>query len=79
MAGFDGAETDAAPSPTYSAEDTNISIYGDTAIVTFKLVGQPPEGSEDKTRYYFNTGTFMKRDGDWKVVAWQATIIPDES
>jgi hypothetical protein len=26
--------------------------------------------------YYWNTGTFVKRDGEWRVVAWQATKIP---
>ncbi len=25
---------------------------------------------------YFNTGTFLKREGKWQAVAWQATIIP---
>jgi hypothetical protein len=30
---------------------------------------------------YFNTGTFLKRDGEWRALAWQATVIPavDES
>jgi hypothetical protein len=26
---------------------------------------------------YFNTGTFLRRDGLWQVVAWQATRMPD--
>jgi len=25
---------------------------------------------------YFNTGTFLRRNGAWQVVAWQATAIP---
>jgi hypothetical protein len=25
---------------------------------------------------YFNTGTFLKREGEWRAVAWQATRIP---
>ena len=52
-------------------------VYGDTAIVAFKLVGTPADTSEDTdVLYYFNTGTFLKRDGVWRVVAWQATKIP---
>ena len=47
------------------------------AVVAFKLVGTPRNGSEPL--YYYNTGTFLKRDDVWKVVAWQATRIPDES
>ena len=33
---------------------------------------KPPQ-----TLNYFNTGTFLRRDGLWQVVAWQATRIPD--
>ena len=73
-AGDDGAS---GPSTVYSADEIEIDLYGDTAIVAFKLVGTPPEGSGDPVAYYFNTGTFLKRDGAWKVVAWQATRIPD--
>jgi len=34
---------------------------------------QPPE-----TMNYLNTEMFLKRDGIWKVVAWQATRVPEE-
>jgi ketosteroid isomerase-like protein len=63
---------------TYSAEDVTAHEYGDTAIVNFRLVshtensaGKPPSNA-----YYRNTGTFLKRNGRWQVVAWQSTIIP---
>lgn len=64
---------------TYSAEDITIHEYGDTAVVAFRLVsrqdhsaGKPPSISN-----YRNTGTFLKRNGRWQVVAWQSTKIPD--
>jgi len=74
-------ETDAAaPGPVFSAEDIQVQVYGDTAIVAFKLVGTPPDSADDlQLQNYFNTGTFLKRDGKWQVVAWQATIIPSPS
>lgn len=72
-----GDDGDSGPTTVYSAEEIAIDVYGDTAIVAFKLVGTPPEGSGESVAYYFNTGTFLKRDGTWKVVAWQATRIPD--
>ena len=72
----DSEETDEA-AMVYSAEDIQIHQYGDTAIVAFRLVGTPAD-SEPPT-YFFNTGTFLRRDGPWKVVAWQATRIPEES
>jgi Domain of unknown function (DUF4440) len=82
MAGFDPSEPEgdaAADEPTinYSGEDIDIRLYGDTAIVAFKLVGTPTDKSPDRdVLYYFNTGTFLRRDGVWKVIAWQATKIP---
>ncbi len=74
MQSFADAEDDGEPGPAYSAEDVQIEVYGTTAIVAFKLVGTPPDDSA--VQYYFNTGTFLKRDGVWKVIAWQATKIP---
>ena len=76
LASFDAApaEEQQAPGPVYSADDVQLKWYGDTAVVAFKLVATPPgDGPVD---YYFNTGTFVKRDGEWRVVAWQATSIP---
>lgn len=76
LAGFDeqDAEEDAGPTVAYSGEDVKVQLFGTTAIVTFKLVGTPDDGSEIKN--YFNTGTFLKRGGQWQAVAWQATVIP---
>lgn len=77
----DAAETadadDAGPSTVYSAEEIQIDLYGTTAIVAFKLVGTPQGDSDAAIAWYFNTGTFLKRDGAWQVVAWQATKIPE--
>ena len=80
LAGFDAAEpTDEAPAIVYSGEDVDVRIYDDMAVVAFKLVGTPTdEAAEGDVLYYFNTGTFLKRDGAWQVVAWQATKIPPE-
>ncbi len=77
----DAAETadadDAGPSTVYSAEEIQVDLYGSTAIVAFKLVGTPQGEDDAAIAYYFNTGTFLKRDGTWQVVAWQATKIPE--
>lgn len=82
MEGFassDDEDEDAgvAPAMVYSGEEVDVRLYGDTAVIAFKLVGTPTdEASEADVMYYFNTGTFLKRDGVWQVVAWQATKIP---
>jgi hypothetical protein len=76
MQGFSGADDSSVEPPpiAYRGEDVDVRLYGDMAVVAFKLVGVPADGS--RTLFYYNTGTFLKRDGVWKVVAWQATQIP---
>lgn len=79
MQGFDSADEEASsepPSVVYSGEEVDVRLYDEMAVVAFKLVGTPADGSEPL--HYYNTGTFLKRDGVWKVVAWQATRIPPE-
>jgi hypothetical protein len=77
MAGFepgdDAADDAEEPTPTYSAEDVDIRVYGDAAVVAFRLVITPPEGSGATPGFNWNTGTFLKRDGEWRAVAWQST------
>ncbi len=72
---------EATPKPeegttTYSAEDIRVQQYGTTAIVAFRLVGTTRKGEQTEITKYLNTGTFLKRDGRWQAVAWQATKIP---
>jgi hypothetical protein len=64
------------PATTYSAEDTRIQQYGTTAIVAFRLVGATRGGGKTETANYLNTATFLKRNGKWQVVSWQATRVP---
>ena len=63
-------------STTYSAEDIRIQQYSDTAIVAFRLVGKTAKGDKTEVANYLNSGTFLKRDGKWQVVNWQATKMP---
>jgi ketosteroid isomerase-like protein len=60
----------------YSAEDIRIQQYGTTAIVAFRLVGTTRREGKTETANYLNTGTFLKRNGKWQVVSWQATRMP---
>ncbi|GHF29738.1 hypothetical protein GCM10017044_26260 [Kordiimonas sediminis] len=64
--------------PSYSAEDVDIRVYDTTAVVAFKLVATTGTENGITIDTYYNTGTFLKRDGVWKAVAWQATRIPKE-
>ena len=70
------AKTD-APVTVYKAEDIRIQLYGNTAVVAFRLVGTTTkmDGIQDVAQF-LNTGTFVKRNGRWQAVAWQATVVP---
>jgi ketosteroid isomerase-like protein len=65
------------PVSVYSSEDVRIQQYGNAAVVAFKLVGTTTKTDGTKSvTHHLNTGTFIKRNGRWQVVAWQATSIP---
>jgi Domain of unknown function (DUF4440) len=60
----------------YGAEDIRVQQYGTTAIVAFRLVAKTTKDGKTTTANYLNTGTFLKRNGQWQAVAWQATKMP---
>lgn len=62
---------------TFSGEDFRVQEYGEMAVVNFKLVMHPNDANA-ATRSFRNTGTFLKRNGQWQAVAWQATPIAEE-
>lgn len=68
----DASESPKGDAPRYSARDVNVRSYGETAVVTFRLVAEREDQSKTK---YFNTGVFRSREGQWRAVAWQATRI----
>ena len=64
------------PTTVYGAEDIRIQQYGTTAIVAFRLVGTTQDSGRVTVANYLNSGTFLKRNGEWRVVNWQATRMP---
>ena len=78
------AEPASTPKPeegttVYTAEEIRIQQYGETAIVAFRLVATTDKAGTKEVKNFFNTGTFLKRNGKWQVVAWQATAMPTDS
>jgi ketosteroid isomerase-like protein len=74
-------ETKATPKPeegttVYTAEEIRVQQYGDMAVVAFRLVATTDKAGAKTVANYFNTGTFLKRNGKWQVIAWQATALP---
>ena len=64
------------PKTSYTAEDIRIQQYGNTAVVAFRLVGATEKDGRTQIAKFLNTGTFLKRDGKWQAVSWQATRLP---
>jgi hypothetical protein len=74
--GKPGTATDGKTS--YSAEDITAHEYGEMVVVAFRLVGQAASSDgKTVTSFYRNTGTFLRRNGKWQAVAWQATKISE--
>ena len=64
---------------TFTAEDVMIHEYPDVAVVAFRLVAheEHSNGKSPTVTNYRDTGTFLRRNGKWQVVSWQATKIAD--
>lgn len=77
-----GVRSAPAPGPNdpvmvYTAEEVQIQTYGSTAVVAFRLVGTTTRNDGSKqVSNHLNTGTFVRRNGRWRAVAWQATAVP---
>jgi hypothetical protein len=68
--------TAGSPATTYNAEDVRVQQYGDAALVAFRLVGATTKDGKTEVASYLNTGTFVRRQGQWRAVGWQATRVP---
>ncbi len=66
------------PQASYDADDFTVHPYGEMAVVNFRLIMHNTENGKATTSYFRNTGTFMKRNGKWQAVAWQATKVPEK-
>ena len=73
-----GVRAASDPQATYDADDFTVHPYGEMAVVNFRLIMHNTENGKPTTAYYRNTGTFLKRNGKWQAVAWQATKVPEK-
>lgn len=68
----EGASGAKEPAPVYTAEGILVRPFGKIAALTFRLVRRDADGA---TIYYQNSGTFLRRDGKWQAISWQATKV----
>lgn len=78
MSGFEVSQQlqEAAPTLTYTAHDIQFNVYDDVAVVAFRMKGETLNTEGSSIAWYLNSGTFVKRDNEWRVVNWQATRVP---
>lgn len=78
MSGFSVSQQlqEAAPTLTYTAHDIQINLYDDVAVVAFRMKGETLNTEGSSIAWYLNSGTFVKRNNEWRVVNWQATRVP---
>lgn len=74
-AGSAGQEEAPQP-PQYSARDISIRVFGDSAVVSFRLMASRDGAIVGE---YLNTGVFRKREPGWQAVTWQATRTAESS
>ncbi|MBZ5530157.1 MAG: nuclear transport factor 2 family protein [Acidobacteriia bacterium] len=67
------------PQATFGADDFTVHPYGTVAVVNFRLIMHNQENGKETISYFRNTGTFLKRNGKWQAVAWQATKVPEDT
>lgn len=70
------------PNPTgvtLTNEDVQIRIYGETAVVTGRIVSKVQSGGQSSINFQSRfTDTFLKRQGRWQIVARHYSRLPPE-
>jgi ketosteroid isomerase-like protein len=59
-------------------KDMKIHVYGDTAVVTSRVDLTGTSGDRDISGLYHYTRVYNLRDGQWKVVSFEASRLPDK-
>ncbi len=55
--------------------DLNVRVYGESAVVTGRSVQSGRENGKDYSGDYRFTRVYVKRNGNWRTVALQTTLI----
>ena len=73
-----GAHAENGSKATYRAEDITVHPYEGMVVVNFRMVMDDEDDGRRETACFRNTGTFLKRSGQWQAVAWHATKASPE-
>lgn len=61
------------------ARETNMRVYGNVAVVEVMSSVKGTLGGKPVSGDFLSTRTWVKRNGNWKCVAYQATRVPPPS
>jgi len=63
----------------YDKDDVKVREYGDTAVSSYRMTSEATfEGTQIK-RSLCITNVWMKRDGQWQIVARHTASLPDDT
>lgn len=55
--------------------DTNVRVYGNTAVVTYLTVSKFVDNGKEYNNQIRSTSVYVKRDGRWQLVSQQMTRV----
>jgi ketosteroid isomerase-like protein len=63
---------------SYKNDDVRVRLYGDAAVVTGQVTSSGTYKGQDFSGQFRYTKVFVKSAGQWRIVAWQATLMPQQ-
>jgi ketosteroid isomerase-like protein len=57
--------------------ETDVRVYGDTAVVTGRAAMKVTAKGQDLSFVLQYTAVYVRREGLWKLAAWQSTRLPE--
>jgi len=63
----------------YDKDDLKLRGYGDTAVSSYRMTAWATVEGKEIKRSLCITNVWMKRNGDWKIVARHTASLPDDT
>ena len=63
----------------YDKTDLKVRAYGDTAVSSYRMAAEATFEGQEITRKLCITNVWMKRNGDWQIVARHTASLPSDT
>ena len=64
-------------SSKFRTEETQARVFGDTVVLTGRVVSEEQRGGKSSTEQMLYTDTYVRRNGVWQVVASHLGAVPE--